>query len=167
MLLQVVADSGNICGNLDSVCESNPGDLSKCRIRLLRCKSHDPGTNASSLRAALKGRCTGFFQLLLSALSDQLIHCGHLYRSISVISMSGRLDIPSPQRTLARIYSICTLASIFLKRIKNEGFIVQETQKTAPPTSSFVIMVRPSTFSLISSGSSRSPGSSLYRSTSL
>ena len=86
VLLQVVADAGDISGNFISVGEAHTGDLSQRGVRLLRGRGSDGGANASLLRggqvgglvlqrveALLQRGSRGLEDGLLSALSDQLI----------------------------------------------------------------------------------------------
>ena len=53
VLLKVVTDTGNVRSSLHSVGKSYSGDLTKCRVRLLRCYGSNLGANASSLRCSL------------------------------------------------------------------------------------------------------------------
>ena len=92
VLLQVVSDTGNINGCLKSVGQSYSGDLSHCRVRLLRAGRGDLGANASLLRcglvdgcvlqrveALLENRRLGFVDLFTATLSDKLVKGWHFF----------------------------------------------------------------------------------------
>jgi len=50
MLLKIVANTRNIGGNLDPVSQTDSGDLTKCRVRLLRCGGLDGSADTAFLR---------------------------------------------------------------------------------------------------------------------
>ena len=58
VFLQVVAFTGDICCNFDTVGQTNSGNFSQSRVRLLRCGSFYRCTNASFLR---RGYVCSFF----------------------------------------------------------------------------------------------------------
>ena len=59
MLLQVVADAGDVGGDLDAAGQPHAGDLAQRRVRLLRGRGVDAGAHAAPLRAALERRRLG------------------------------------------------------------------------------------------------------------
>ena len=92
VLLKVVADTGNVSGNFVAVGQANTGDLTQSGVRLLGGSRSDCGADASLLRSAqvgliiLQGVQTllesgrgGLISLLLSAMSDELVYCGHCF----------------------------------------------------------------------------------------
>lgn len=90
VFLKIVADARNVSCYLDTVCQSNSGNLSQCRVRLLRCSGSYCRANASLLRGTLV-RCLflqgvqallkrGSRRLLdrcLSSCPNQLVKCRH------------------------------------------------------------------------------------------
>ena len=56
VLLKVVTLTRNVTGNLDSVGKTHSRDLTKRRVRLLRCRSLDCCANTSLLRAVVDYR---------------------------------------------------------------------------------------------------------------
>ena len=91
VLLQVVADTGDVGGNLVAIRQADTGDLTKCGVRLLGGGGTNCGADASLLggsqigSAVLQGvqtllqcRSRGLVGDLLSALSDQLIKSRHV-----------------------------------------------------------------------------------------
>src|SRR5512137_1956770 len=77
VFLKVVADSGDIRGNLDPVGQAYPGDLAQRRVRLFRCRRIDPRADTAFLRTALKCRRSRFVSLVFPAHTDELIDCWH------------------------------------------------------------------------------------------
>ena len=86
VLLQVVADAGDISGHFVAVRQADTRDLTQSGVRLLRGGGSDCGADASLLgrrqvggtvlqgvEALLQCRCGGLVGRLLSALSDQLM----------------------------------------------------------------------------------------------
>ena len=55
MLLEVVALAGDVSGDLDAVDETDTGDLTKSRVRLLGRGGEDAGADAALLRVVLQG----------------------------------------------------------------------------------------------------------------
>src|ERR687884_1570752 len=82
VLLQVVADAGDVGGHLDAAGEADAGDLAQRRVRLLRRRRVDARAHAAALRGTLQRRGLGLLDLVLAALADQLVDRGH-----------GRLDL--------------------------------------------------------------------------
>src|SRR5947209_4007269 len=72
VLLQVVADTGDVGRDLDAAGEPHTGDLAQGRVRLLRRGRVHAGAHATPLWRALQGRGLGLVLLLLAALADQL-----------------------------------------------------------------------------------------------
>ena len=86
VLLQVVADTGDIRGDFDTVGKTYSGDLTERGVRLLRGSGTDRSADASLLRRVLvghlslhgvhvvqKSRCLGLFLDALTSFSDQLV----------------------------------------------------------------------------------------------
>lgn len=70
VLLQVVTDARNVSGNFDTVGESYTSNLSKSRVRLLRCGRLHLSADASALRARFQGRRFGLEGNLLALVAD-------------------------------------------------------------------------------------------------
>src|SRR3954453_21727555 len=77
MLLEVVADTGDVGGDLDATRETDAGDLAQRRVRLLRRRRVDAGAHTAALRGTLQRRGLGLLDLVLAALADQLVDRGH------------------------------------------------------------------------------------------
>jgi len=90
VLLQIVADTGDVSGYLVAVGQAYTSDLTKCGVGLLRSRSTNCGADASLLGRALVGllvlqgvqtllHCggSGLVGDLLSAFSHQLVKSGH------------------------------------------------------------------------------------------
>ena len=78
VLLQVMADAGNVGRDLNSIREPHASNLSKRRVRLLRRDRIDPGADAPPLRTFLQRRTRLRILRSLTPLSYQLIkrrHC--------------------------------------------------------------------------------------------
>src|SRR3954452_9636518 len=83
VLLQVVADAGDVRRDLDAAREADARDLAQRRVRLLGGGRVHARAHAASLRAPLERRSLGLADLVLAALADQLLDRGH---RISVFS---------------------------------------------------------------------------------
>src|SRR5690606_17380898 len=83
VLLQVVADAGDVRGDLDLARQLDASDLPQGRVRLTGRRRVDARADASALRAPLEGRRLRLVRLCLPALADQLLDRGH-YVSVSV-----------------------------------------------------------------------------------
>jgi hypothetical protein len=92
VFLKVVAYTGDISGNFETVGESYSCDLSLSGVRLLRGLNSHLSANASLLRAgnfncnfldrvgaSLESGRLGFVGLVLSAVLYQLVECRHLF----------------------------------------------------------------------------------------
>jgi len=77
VLLQVVPDTRNIRSNLDSVRQTDPGNLTKCGVRLLRGRSIHPRAHPPLLRTTLKSRRCRLLFLALPATANQLVNRRH------------------------------------------------------------------------------------------
>src|SRR3954452_2433887 len=77
VLLEVVADTGDVGGDLDATREADAGDLAQRRVRLLRRRRVDAGAHTAALRGTLQRRGLGLLDLVLAALADQLVDRGH------------------------------------------------------------------------------------------
>ena len=85
VLLQIVADTRNIDGTFHTVYKSYSCDLAERGVRLLRRSRRNGQAYASLLRALLHDRNNALFNLLFTALSNQLIDCWHLTFTSCVI----------------------------------------------------------------------------------
>src|SRR6187551_1216338 len=83
VLLEVVADTRDVRGDLDAARQAHAGDLAEGGVRLLRGGRVDARADAASLGRALEGRRLGLRRLVLPALADQLVNGGHLGGSLS------------------------------------------------------------------------------------
>src|SRR4051794_33866802 len=81
VLLQVVADTGDVRGDLDLAGQPNTRDLAQRRVRLLRRRGVDTRADTAALGRALERRRLGLADLVLSALTDQLLNRGHRVQS--------------------------------------------------------------------------------------
>src|SRR3982751_3079518 len=79
VLLQVVADAGDVRRDLDAAGEADTRDLAQRRVRLLRGRRVHAGAHAAPLRAPLERRGLGLADLVLAALADQLLDRGHRF----------------------------------------------------------------------------------------
>src|SRR6266700_2313337 len=77
VLLQVVADTRDVGGDLDVTGQPHPGDLAERRVRLLGCRRVDARADSAALRASLERRGGVLGYLVLAALADQLLDRGH------------------------------------------------------------------------------------------
>ena len=88
VLLKIVALTGNVGSHLHTVGESDSGDLSQCRVRLLRGSGLHCGADASLLgsglvdglllervEAYLQSGCLGLLGGSLASLSNELVKC--------------------------------------------------------------------------------------------
>jgi hypothetical protein len=75
--LKVMTFARDVCRDFDLVRETNTGDLTKRRVRLLRGHGFNLQANALFMRATLHRRMLGFAELLNSGLSNQLINRWH------------------------------------------------------------------------------------------
>src|SRR6187431_1191766 len=83
VLLEVVADTRDVSGDLDAARQAHAGNLAEGGVRLLRGGRVDARADAASLGRALEGRRLGLRRLVLPALADQLVNGGHLGGSLS------------------------------------------------------------------------------------
>src|SRR5690606_20104973 len=86
VLLEVVADPGNVGGHLDAIGEPHTGHLAERRVRLLGGGGVDARADTAPLRAPLERRGLGLTDLCLAALADQLLNRGH---RVSVRAFAG------------------------------------------------------------------------------
>src|SRR5580693_1092705 len=76
VLLEVVADAGDVGGDLNVAGEPDPGDLAKRRVRLLGRGGVDARADPAALRAALERGGLRLGYLVLPALADKLLDRG-------------------------------------------------------------------------------------------
>src|SRR6266511_1269238 len=72
VLLQVVADAGDVRGDLDAAVQPHPADLAERRVGLLGRGRVDARANPPPLGRALEGRGLGLLDLAPAALANQL-----------------------------------------------------------------------------------------------
>jgi hypothetical protein len=77
VLLQVMANTRNIRGNLYSICQTYPCNLAESRVRLFRRGCIDPCANTPLLRAALKRRRCRLVSFVFPAHAYELINRWH------------------------------------------------------------------------------------------
>ena len=91
VLLQVVANTGNVSGNFHTVGQTHTGDLTQCGVGLLGGGGTNSSANTTLLRGrqggslvlqsvqtSLQCRCGGLVGSLLTATTNQLIKSRHL-----------------------------------------------------------------------------------------
>src|SRR5699024_6707642 len=86
VLLQVVAHTGDVGGDLDAVGELHTRDLTQRGVRLLRGGGVYAGAHAPTLRAAFERRRLGLADPGAASLADQLLNGGH-YFSVSNVEL--------------------------------------------------------------------------------
>src|SRR5690349_10342528 len=77
VLLQVVADTGDVRGDLDLAGQPDTRHLAQRGVRLLGRGRVHTRAHAAPLRAPLQRRRLRLARLRLAALADQLLDCGH------------------------------------------------------------------------------------------
>src|SRR5215469_8484162 len=77
VLLQVVADPGNVGGDLDPVGQAHASNLAQRRVRLLWRLRINAGANTAFLRTLLQGRDGRFVSWGATSLANQLIKGRH------------------------------------------------------------------------------------------
>ena len=100
VLLEVVSDTGDVGGSLQTVGQTDSRDLTKSGVRLLRAGGGNLGANASLLRCALvcgnivkcveallKHGCFGLIHLICTSLIYKLVKCWLLLPPSSKIKM--------------------------------------------------------------------------------
>src|ERR1043166_8491062 len=83
VLLQVVANAGNVGRHLDAVGEPDARDFAQRRVRLLRRRRVDADANAALLRTSLQRRRGVFSPLFLASFTDELTDRGHNFTRFS------------------------------------------------------------------------------------
>ncbi|CAB4924097.1 unannotated protein [freshwater metagenome] len=89
MLLQVVANAGDVGSDLNTRSEADARDLTKRGVRLLGRGRVNARAHAATLRAAFEGRGLALRDLVLAALADQLLDRGHRVSALSSSSGSS------------------------------------------------------------------------------
>src|SRR4029453_8417703 len=77
VLLQVVPNTGDVRGDLNPGRQPDTSDLPQRRVRLLRGRRVHAGATPPPLRRTLERRRLSLAHLVLAALADQLLNCGH------------------------------------------------------------------------------------------
>src|SRR5882724_587739 len=75
VLLQVVADAGNVGGDFHTIGQANAGDLTQRRVRLLGGLRVDAGADAAPLGRTLHGRRSRLVARRNAAFSHELTKC--------------------------------------------------------------------------------------------
>src|SRR5919204_4643134 len=99
VLLQVVADAGDVGGDLDAAVEAHPADLAQGRVGLLGRGRVDARADPPPLGRALQRRRLGLLDLALAALADQL---GDRWQSLLLADCS----CCSFNSTVSGVYSV-------------------------------------------------------------
>src|SRR5689334_12000325 len=96
VLLEVVADAGDVRRHLDLAAELHPSDLAQRGVRLLGGGGVHARANATPLRASLQRRRLGLARLRLAALADQLLDRGHRVSPLpsAALYAAARLLLP-------------------------------------------------------------------------
>src|SRR5438046_1293776 len=107
VLLEVVPDAGNVCGDLDLAGQPDTGDLAQRRVRLLGRGGVHACAHAAPLRAPLERRRLGLARLRLAALADQLLDGRHpslrLPPATAVTALSVSVPRPTPAPAVGRV----------------------------------------------------------------
>ena len=77
VLLQIVADTGDVAGTFNGVRQADSRDFPQSGIGLLGRLCLDAQAHTALLGASLKNRSGGLFGRPFTALTDKLINCGH------------------------------------------------------------------------------------------
>ena len=88
VLLQVVAFARDVCGDFHTGAQAHTGDLTQCRVRLLRGGGVNTGAHATTQRASLQCQSLGLLRLCLTSLTDELFNSRQLEFSDSVVSLA-------------------------------------------------------------------------------
>src|SRR6266487_318562 len=116
VLLQVVADSWDVGGDLYLAGQPDPGDLAERGVRLLRRGGVDARAHATALRAALQRRSLVLGNLVLPALADELLDRGH---RVSVLCARLRhAVVRALVRVLGRARAFGTLRSVCVLTVR-------------------------------------------------
>jgi hypothetical protein len=104
VLLQVVANTGNVSGNFHAIGQTHTGDLTQSGVRLLGGGGTDSSANATLLggrqvgslvlqgvQTSLQSRSGGLVGDLLTATSDELIKSRHFISPFSSSRFRGYL----------------------------------------------------------------------------
>src|SRR5690606_2886321 len=81
VLLQVVALTGDVGGDLSAVAQLHTGDLAHRRVRLLRGGGVDTGADPCLLRVRLQSGSLGLGDLGTATLANQLLNGWHVLSS--------------------------------------------------------------------------------------
>src|SRR5262245_8453583 len=84
VLLEVVADAGNVGRDLDAIRQPDAGDLAERRVRLLRGGRVDARADPALLGRSLQRGGLALGTLPVTALLDQLVDGGHRARSVQL-----------------------------------------------------------------------------------
>ena len=95
VLLQVVAFARNVGDDFAAVRQTNLGDFTKCRVRLLRRRRINARANTAFLRVLLHCRDLGFGLLRSAALADQLVDSWHCFSLRSLATLPGAKPVPT------------------------------------------------------------------------
>src|SRR5919112_43468 len=104
VLLEVVAHARDVGRDLDAAREPHTGDLAERRVRLLRRGGVDARADPAPLGRTLEGGRLVLRHLVLAALADQLLDCGHrvVLFSLGVTRGSGSARWRGPRGRACR-----------------------------------------------------------------
>jgi hypothetical protein len=85
VLLQVMADTGDVSGTFNTVGQTHTGDLTHSGVRLLGGQGLNRQAHAALLRAALQNRRLRLVSFVLATMANQLINRGHGSTSFQIL----------------------------------------------------------------------------------
>src|SRR5690606_33080820 len=92
VLLQVVALTRDVCGDLGAVAQLHTGDLAHRRVRLLGRRGVHTSADTRLLRVRLQGRRVRSSLLRLATLANQLLNSWHVSPSIFCCTVTAMRD---------------------------------------------------------------------------
>jgi hypothetical protein len=109
VLLQVVADAGDVSGHLDPIRQSNASYFPQRRVGLLGSGSVHARTHAALLRASLQRRTGGLITWRSTPFSHELIkrrHESSLQKLCCSLKHNGRLKAKPRKLQAARVHAL-------------------------------------------------------------
>src|SRR6476620_5063356 len=89
VLLQVVAHTGDVCGDFNAAVEAHASNLTQSRVRLLRGRRVNAGANTAAHRAAVTRGSLGLFDLRRAALGGRSLVAAPRRPSFEVLSRAA------------------------------------------------------------------------------